>query len=343
MKLVHNSACMFTVLLLASPVCAQEMQKSCSEEQQGVIDSKNGTENYYSGSINFESKVVEYNGISKKYIWCIENNVNNYLINIEWGDQANPKKYFDGIVPPGKIRPRIRTHTSGTDSGDRTLKFRTNMDSWHSLDVETIFYKKLGFSLDKDMTYVQLNRPELAPYLNSEGNVDIERLESDREYLSGFLKAGGEIVYVSGGVFDLPANEKVARLLKNGEYEKYNPEDFFAIDLNVLSRLAMIEGNEQVSTFMTAEYASDDDLKKAASAFSSNPLIVEVSAGSQVNKYLDVPVGGYFMEAKEKTFVPFATNTNAKDIEILPASLSFKDKDGGSFGSLTTNIIVPDS
>lgn len=71
---------------------------------------------------------------------------------------------------------------------------------------------------------------------------------------------------VSYAVFDVPTSEKVAQLLEDGKYEKFDPQDFFALQVQFISELIdKGEGDHYVTNYLKIEPGDENDLEKVSS------------------------------------------------------------------------------
>lgn len=212
----------------------------------------NGEIPYLAGSFEFSSRRDIYNG-DYQYYWGLVRNETGYGLDIKWGDNGNPRRFFANegvIVENGIIAPRCTSlpGSGDNDSADQLLQFsRKNMNNWGQQNVSTIFERmalalptptgsNLAHRLNRlfgmsaaaqsrgDTTqmirdaYARGLPSNMEPYLRPDGTVDAGALVADAEALQKYFDLGFDQITRSWATrFDIAGRLDVLQDISEGK------------------------------------------------------------------------------------------------------------------------------
>jgi hypothetical protein len=326
------------VLIVFAFVTTTAAADECDRDDSNLLDQREFSDSYENGSIEFESRVESYSDSAKKYVWCVHNRVQDYILEVNWGNESNEKQYFDGFVPPNEMRPRIRSDSSAKSIAVRHAKYRRNTDNWHNIDNETIYYENLG---SRRSTLTQKAQYNLSEYYDETGVLNVAAVIKNSEVLDNYLREIGPIWHVSYGVFDLPANESVANLIRNNKYEKYEERDFITVDVYFFSGIIIGEDTNSIEIENGISYLPHE---KADQNFVLSSL-------DQMLYFAQPVVSGAALEQWDTTAARLLPKPGAdhsfqnaviKAARQDSASIEITDKSGFSYGSLSLVYFAAD-
>jgi hypothetical protein len=219
------------------------------------------------------------------------------MVNAEWGDNNNSKKYFSGHIRPNSALSRIRTHTSKPMIAEKDFKFKRNMDTWKEFSVETIFYQTyeqtglIGL-LPKNSTSMQT--PSLAED-DSLAKDDLfipnigQQIDNATLNLHKIISEVGKVQHFSIADFDLPSNKNAADLIYTNKYNNYNVDDFVRVSVYFNSYISHREeyvySGENNPEFPSINASSSFVLKVEDGRFDDN-FMMKIVVDDNVSKDL---------------------------------------------------------
>lgn len=225
--------------------------------------------------------------------------------------------------------------------GDRSFRYKANLDDWRYVDVETLYYKNLGSLARSLLQPAQFSPSIIGKFLNSEGEIDIKRLETDQNFLKDFLLSGGNLLQLSSGIFDIPVNDKIGYAVTNGNYGKYSDLDFYSVELGLQSELRYEEKEVKLSTAFFAHYNSDRDRRLAAASLKEYPIYLRIISNEDLKTVYEIPESGFLLGAEDNKQLPISYYDNVEQFKSEKIKVSIQDKYGNSFGSFEAGILSP--
>lgn len=280
-------------IFLVTAVTAQSAHASglCDRLSLGAdpgtdASQSNGEIPYLAGSFEFSSRRDIYNG-GYQYYWGLVRNETGYGLDIKWGDDVNPRRFFANegvIVENGIVAPRCTSlpGSGDNDSADQLLQFsRKNMNNWGQQNVSTIF-ERMALSLPtptgSNLAH-RLNRlfgmsaaaqsrgdttqmirdayarglpSDMEPYLRPDGTVDAGALVADAEAIQKYFALGFDQITRSWAIrFDIAGRLDVLQNISEGE--EIDAGGLVPLYVQIDSVVSMIDGKPVASVQALAQ------------------------------------------------------------------------------------------
>jgi hypothetical protein len=268
---------------LATQACASG---DCGWSPDKRIDYRPGENQFF----KYDSRVEKSDSTADTYIWCIENKDRYSVLDFRWGNQINDKLYYFGLIEPQKSAPTTNSFSGGYTAQIRVIKFKRTFEddrSWRAFDIETIFpailgrgERPFGFGAlipTSDVKLAQVSpsiRDPLDAFRDPTGLIDIERLSANRELLDQYLRFN-DVSHHMSTVATIPTNLRALELLSSAKYEKYDPEDFVRMKVELNNGLK--DGPSSFAVYRIGpEDKSIEGLRRSSAAISQVQLFSEL-------------------------------------------------------------------
>lgn len=120
---------------------------------------------------------------------------------------------------------------------------------------------------------------------HSDDTADTYNLLRDGRALREYLAEGHILESEAYGIFNMPASEDVAETMQMGNYEKYQRDDFMAVELFVSSTVAL-NGDGQVEITSTGRFRPSelDDVERTIRGLSEYPISVALDVSGEATE-----------------------------------------------------------
>lgn len=299
----------------------------CPEPSATDVDRAFGSELYEDGSIYYESKIEEGYTSSGVYYWCVDSRLNNFVINVEWGDEENPTRFFSGYVEPGHERVRMGTFGTKYLKEQKALRYSKKFGGWTVKPVETVYAS-------------QNSEPEAsANTLQVPFHMAFEDGELTATEATAILNEMGKLQLYYFGSFDVPVGEGVLAQLEDGSYTQYNEQDFATIGIGVQSDI-FLDSGVGVTNTLQIDYNLDDRVKAGDDRLEEARIRIkypESFAGMEPSEFSFSD-----LKAVEQVSRISLSGGRFDSAKVLDVSIAIHGPNGIEIGSLPARVLVPE-
>ncbi len=332
--------------------CRLSFADECAPGPDIALDGRTGNLNSGDVMFSYGSYMERYSKFVHSFVWCIKANPNNQNVaEFRWGDAQNEGKYLSTLVLPGQPGSNSTSDASKKIVGEREINYRRkNRSQWGSIKVDTISSTKFGtlentprLLLTQSASPLQALVPELEHYKNQEGLLELDRLSSNKSLFLAVLNEQKQISIGGSFTVTLPTSQRVADLIQNNQYEKYEKDDFIATHAAFSSIIIYNDGHPIVLYVLSFRPDKADEYERLSRLLDDGQIQYKISASEQFTRF-DVFTSreqtSLRSEALKEQLVG-KIPLEDRSVQFSTAELDISFGKGASLATTTPSLVVP--